>query len=393
MKSDRIIKILAIDDEPDMEELIRQQFRREIRKKEMEFVFAKNGAEALIRLNENKDIDMILSDINMPEMDGLTFLSKLKEINRPLLKTIMVSAYGDMDNIRTAMNRGAFDFVMKPINFDDLEITMNKTIEQVNKLKSAEKDHSQLLSIKHELDVAREIQTSILPKTFPAFPEKTEFDLYAAMDAAKSVGGDFYDFFMIDEERLGLVIADVSGKGIPAALFMAVSRTILKTQAITGLPANECLIRTNDSLCLENANSMFVTVFYAILNIKTGELSYANAGHNPPYILRKNGTVEMLAGMGELVIAVIKGIKYSLYNEKLAPGDVLYLFTDGVTEAMNINDELFNEARLVEVLSQNKDASAKQIIDAIVDKVKDFVNGAEQSDDITALALRYKGKV
>ncbi len=386
------MKILAVDDEPDMEELFRQQFRRKIKKNEVEFVFALNGVEALKRLAENEDIDLVLSDINMPEMDGLTFLEKLSELDRPALKTIMVSAYGDMDNIRTAMNRGAFDFVMKPINFNDLDITIKKTIDSVKHYKNAQKEHNQLISIKHDLEIARDIQTSILPKTFPAFPERSEFDLYAAMDAAKSVGGDFYDFFMIDEERLGMVIADVSGKGIPAAIFMAVCRTILKTNALSGLSANECLTRTNSNLCHENVNCMFVTVFYGILNINNGELSYANAGHNPPYILRKNGAVEVLPSKGELVLAAMDGINYRLYTEKLAPGDAVYLFTDGISEAMNKDDELFGDERLVEVLGQNMDATPKEIIIAMIDNVKNFVDGAEQSDDITALAIRYMGK-
>ncbi len=391
MESDRIIKILAVDDEPDMEDLIRQQFRRKIRKKEVEFVFALNGVEALRQVQNDEDIDLILSDINMPEMDGLTLLDKLTGINRPALKTIMVSAYGDMDNIRTAMNRGAFDFVMKPINFTDLEITINKTIEQISHFKQAQEEHDQLVAIKHDLDIAREIQTSILPQSFPAFPDRTDIDLHAAMYAAKSVGGDFYDFFMIGENKLGLVIADVSGKGIPAALFMAVSRTVLKANALSGLDANECLNRTNYNLSIENINSMFVTVFYGILDLETGEFSYANAGHNPPYIGRENGRIERLPSHGEIVLAIMDGIKYKVYSEKLNAGDVLYLYTDGVTEAMNNRFELFGDERLEEVLNRTVDAPAKKIIDEVVDEVKNFADGAEQSDDITALAIRYLG--
>ncbi len=384
-----LTKILAVDDEPDMEELIKQGFRRKIRKNEMDFVFARNGTDALEKLKEHKDIDLILSDINMPEMDGLTLLDRVKDLNNTSLKTVMVSAYGDMDNIRTAMNRGAFDFVMKPINFEDLQITIQKTIEQVELFKKAQNEHNQLEAIKHDLDIAREIQTSILPKTFPAFPHRKEFDLYASMDAAKSVGGDFYDFFLIDENKLGVVIADVSGKGIPAALFMAVSRTMLKTTALNNISANECLKNTNDLLCSESVNSMFVTLFYGILDLTTGEMEYANAGHNPPYVLKNNGNVELLAGTGEIVLAALEGFDYKLHHTKFESGDALYMYTDGVTEAMNINNELFSDEKLKQVLQTVAEKSCKEIINTVRKEVDDFSKGAEQSDDITAIAVRF----
>jgi sigma-B regulation protein RsbU (phosphoserine phosphatase) len=372
-----------------MEELIKQGFRRKIRKNEMDFVFARNGIDALIKLNEHQDIDLILSDINMPEMDGLTLLDKVKDLNKTALKTIMVSAYGDMDNIRTAMNRGAFDFVMKPINFEDLQITIQKTIKQVEHFKKAQVEHNQLEAIKHDLDIAREIQTSILPKTFPAFPNRNEFDLYASMDAAKSVGGDFYDFFLIDENKLGVVIADVSGKGIPAALFMAVSRTMLKTTAMGNISTSECLTKTNNMLCSESVNSMFVTLFYGIINLTTGEMNYSNAGHNPPYILKSDGKVELLEGTGEIVLAALEGINYTQHHTILNPGDAIYMYTDGITEAMNINNELFTDERLKEVLQTVAGNSCKQIIDSVRKEVEEFSKGAEQSDDITAIAVRF----
>ena len=303
----------------------------------------------------------------------------------------MVSAYGDMDNIRTAMNRGAFDFVMKPINFEDLEITINKTLEQIVQIRNARKEHDQLASIQYDLNVAREIQTAILLKDFPAFPDKSEFDLYAAMNAAKSVGGDFYDFFMIDDDKLGLAIADVSGKGIPAALFMAVSRTMLKANALGDLTPNECLQRTNDNLCLENVNTMFVTVFYAILNIRTGELSFANAGHNAPYILRNSGEVQQMKSKGELVLGAMEGTNYSLSVETLNPGESFYLYTDGVSEAMNRDFDLYGEDRLEKLLKTSYADPPRDLIMKVVKDVNDFVDDAEQSDDITALAVKYLG--
>lgn len=227
------IKILSVDDELDLEVLLTQYFRRKIRKGEYEFSFAHNGLEALQLVLEKKDFDIILSDINMPEMDGLTLLTKINEMRNPALKCIMVSAYGDMDNIRSAMNNGAFDFATKPIDLDDLSLTIEKAIEQINFVKASQQEHNQLESIQNDLQVAGEIQHAILPRIFPPFPDiEQNVDIFASMHPAKDVGGDFYDFFRIDDDRLGFVIADVSGKGVPAALFMAVSRTLIRA---TGL--------------------------------------------------------------------------------------------------------------------------------------------------------------
>ncbi|NLF41379.1 MAG: response regulator, partial [Bacteroidales bacterium] len=190
-------RILVVDDEIDLESLIRQKFRRQIREKVYDFVFAFNGLEALTKLLEYPEIGIVLTDINMPEMDGLTLLAKLKELKNQGLKTVIVSAYGDMDNIRTAMNRGAYDFITKPVNFEDLEITINKTIDEIMQIRRSMEEHDQLISIQHDLNVAREIQQAILPKIFSLLPEKQNFDIYASMVAAREVGGDFYDFFLV----------------------------------------------------------------------------------------------------------------------------------------------------------------------------------------------------
>jgi phosphoserine phosphatase RsbU/P len=185
-------KIMVVDDEPDLESLIKQKFRRQIRENEYDFVFAYNGLEALAKLLEHPEICLILSDINMPEMDGLTLLAKLNELKNPALKTVIVSAYGDMDNIRTAMNRGAFDFVTKPVDFQDLETTINKTIQELQILRNAQQEHDQLVALQYDLTVARNIQQAILPKIFPPFPGRKDFDIYASMTAAKEVGEEIF---------------------------------------------------------------------------------------------------------------------------------------------------------------------------------------------------------
>ena len=266
------IKILSVDDEQDLEALLTQYFRRKIRRSEYEFTFAHDGVEALRILLEHPDFDIILSDINMPEMDGLTLLAKINEMRNPALKCIIVSAYGDMENIRNAMNHGAFDFATKPIDMEDLERTIQKAVEEIAFVKRAQAEHHALEEIQYDLNVAREIQRSILPDRFPAFPDYTRFDIYATMEAAKTVGGDFYDFFLVDENHLGFTIADVSDKGVPAAIFMAISRTVIRATALSQLSPGACMARSNELLCRESVNGMFVTAFYAILNVHTGDV-------------------------------------------------------------------------------------------------------------------------
>ena len=384
------VKILSVDDELDLEVLLTQYFRRQIRKGEYEFAFAHNGLEALQKLLETPDFDIILSDINMPEMDGLTLLAKVNELKNPAMKCIMVSAYGDMDNIRSAMNKGAFDFATKPIDLDDLSRTIEKAIEQVRYIRESQQEHNQLESIKNDLASAGEIQQTILPRSFPPFPELTEVvDIYASMTPAKDVGGDFYDFFQIDDERIELVIADVSGKGVPASLFMAVSRTLLRATALRGVSSAECLTYANKLLCKESLDSMFVTVFYGIYHYKTGMMDYTNAGHNPPYLLRGGRTVECLPVASNFVVGVFDDIEFESNTLTFGIGDTLLLYTDGVTEAFNDKREQFSESNLQDILaSMHESSSAKEVVTSVLQSVKTFSGDYPQSDDITLLSLQ-----
>ena len=385
------VKILSVDDEMDLELLLTQYFRRKIRKGEYEFYFAHNGLEALSMLLKHKDISIILSDINMPEMDGLTLLTKINEMQNPALKCIMVSAYGDMGNIRSAMNNGAFDFATKPIDLDDLSITIEKAIEQIKYIRQSQQEHDQLESLKTDLAVAAEIQQAILPRIFPPFPEnEAQLELAAKMIPAKDVGGDFYDFFRIDEDHIGVVMADVSGKGIPAAIFMAVSRTLIRTVGLQGLTPGECLTKSNELLCNESVDCMFVTVFYAIYNFKTGELDYCNGGHNSPAILHADGHIEMLPVSHNCMIGAIEGIEYTDEKTHLEPGDTLVMYTDGVSEAMNTEFQEYGDDRMTTLLEQQKGMSCDAIIENLLSDIRQFVGSAPQSDDITILVLKRK---
>ncbi|MCL4278282.1 MAG: SpoIIE family protein phosphatase [Ignavibacteriaceae bacterium] len=385
----QLAKILVVDDEPDLESLILQKFRSKIKAKEYEFHFAQNGSEALDKIANDGTIDLILTDINMPVMDGLTLLSKINELNNKLMKSIIVSAYGDMENIRTAMNRGAYDFITKPIDLKDLEITIEKSLSEINLYKQAMVSHNKLVALQQELDIATTIQTSILPKTFPAFPDRKEFDIYAKMIPAKEVGGDLYDFFLIDKYRLGVVIGDVSGKGIAAALLMAVCKTLIKATAYKGLPTDSVLFEVNNLLVDESPPNMFVTVFYGVLDTRNGAFEYANGGHNSPYLISNDGTTKLLDDVGGLLLGNIKSTEYQSNIIMLKPGESIFFYTDGVTEAFNSNEEDFKEERLLQSLKINSVSSAEKIVANVFETVKNFTNGVEQSDDITCLALKY----
>ena len=383
------IKILSVDDETPLELLMKQYFRRKIRNGEYEFFFAHNGLEALSILYNNPDIEIILSDINMPEMDGLTLLAKVTEMRNPALRVIMVSAYGDMKNIREAMNNGAFDFATKPIDMDDLSLTIEKAIAQINYVHESMKEHAQLESLKNDLTTARDIQQYILPRVFPPFPEEIDkVDIYASMEAAKDIGGDFYDFFHIDDDHIALVIADVCGKGIPAALFMAVSRTIIRSKGMQGCSAETCMTESNHLLAAYSIDNMFVTVFYAIYNVKTGFISYSNAGHNPPLLLRQDGSLSELPTLNNPILGVIDNLDYQKDTLQLEQGDTLFMYTDGVTEATDAEYKEFGVERLDNILRQHGNSSCQQIIEAVKTGIKNFVGEAEQSDDITMLVVK-----
>ena len=242
-----------------------------------------------------------------------------------------------------------------------------------------------------ELDVATRIQASALPNIFPAYPECKEFDIYASMDAAKEVGGDFYDFFKIDEDHLGLVVADVSGKGVPAALFMMASKIMIKNHASITMEPAEVLTQVNNQLCEGNEAEMFVTVWFAVLEISTGKIKAANAGHEYPAICRKGGEFELFKDKHDFVLAGMEDYEYSQYDMQLQPGDRLFLYTDGVPEATNADHELFGTDRMLEWLNKEKEVTPEQLAKKVREGVDLFVKDAPQFDDLTMLAITYWG--
>lgn len=245
--------------------------------------------------------------------------------------------------------------------------------------------------INAELNVAARIQRNMLPTVFPPFPDIKEFDVLASMKPAKEVGGDFYDFFMQDEEHLALVIADVSGKGVPAAMFMSIAKSLIKNRAMIGGTPSEILYDVNMQLCDNNKANLFVTVWLAIINIKTGEGLVSNAGHENPVLKKKDGDYEFVIYRHSLALGLMEGIKFKEREFKLDPGDRIFVYTDGVPEATNAHEELYGPERMLDKLNSNPGASQQEVIDMLRDDINVFVDGYEQFDDITVMIFDYYG--
>ena len=242
-----------------------------------------------------------------------------------------------------------------------------------------------------ELALATRIQADMLPNIYPAFPERREFDIYASMDPAKEVGGDFYDFFLVDDDHLAIVMADVSGKGVPAALFMMMTKIMLQNQAMTGKSPKDVLTAVNDQICRNNREEMFVTVWLGILELSTGKLSAANAGHEKPVLKTPDGAFGLVNDKHGFVIGGMEGVRYKEYELQLSPGSALFLYTDGVPEATRADNELFGTERMLSALNENKDAAPQQILEAMTKSVQAFVGDAPQFDDLTMLCLQFYG--
>jgi PAS domain S-box-containing protein len=271
----------------------------------------------------------------------------------------------------------------------DIDITERKRarekLEEANQIIRDQKER-----MEDELNIGREIQMSMLPLVFPPFPDHDEFSIYAVLEPAREVGGDFYDFFFIDDERFCICIGDVSGKGVPSALFMAVTKTLIKSRTTDDFSTASILTHVNTELSTDNKSCMFVTIFLGILNIRTGHLVYTNAGHNPPYLKRGDGALQRLDARHGPVIGAMSGMVYGEEVDTLGPGDLLFMYTDGVTEEMNVDEQLFSERRMAELLTSDKGNSAEATVRDTVSAVKRFKGETEQSDDITVLALQFQ---
>ena len=269
-------------------------------------------------------------------------------------------------------------------------VYMSMVIMQ-DQMEKYEQEHEAATRMGAELSMATDIQASQLPRLFPAFPNRPEFDVFASMTPAKEVDGDFYDFFLIDDDHIGLVMADVSGKGVPAALFLMVARVLIKSHLQNGESVGEALENVNDQLCESNEAELFVTVWAAVIQISTGKGTAANAGHEHPALRRADGQYELVSYRHSPAVATLEGIPFKEHSFELHPGDSLFVYTDGVAEATNAKNELFGTDRMLAALNRNPDAMPEEVLSNVMDGINEFVAGAQQFDDITMLCMKYIG--
>lgn len=303
---------------------------------------------------------------------------------RQLAQTTTEIAKGSLD-VSLPRRRPSDEVGDLTTSFENMQLALKEYISNLREATAARE------RMESELKIARTIQMSFLPQRFPPFPEKREFDIYAAIVPAREVGGDLYDFFLLDNETLFFAIGDVSGKGVPAALFMAASKLLIKGTVNRDIEISEALARVNRELCGGNDAMMFLTYFCAALNFRTGELRYSNAGHNPPLIVRRGGKPEWLELPEGFLLGVMEESVYRTVTTHLQPGDLLFLYTDGVTEAMNADGEAYSESRLQGLLENLAGETPESIVQKVICNVQEFAGSAPQSDDITILSLRYRG--
>ena len=350
-------------------------------------VTALKSGKALLEYVKTNQPDLILLDIMMPELNGFETMELLKKQMKPgeEIPVIFLTADENQESEMKGLGLGAMDFIKKPFVPEVLVLRVKHTIELIRLQRNLVKENER---ISNELKMASRIQMSMLPGTFP---DRPEIDIYAKVDPVRQVGGDFYDFFFVDQDHLCLLVADVSGKGVPAALFMMASKIVLADNAKMGKSPARILEDTNNAICANNREEMFVTVWLGILELSTGRLTMASAGHEHPALMQGGGRFELLVNKNSLVLGGIPGLKYREYMVQLTPGSKLFVYTDGVSEATREDKELFGSERMIEALNRVTAASPKQVLGEVRKAVDDFVEGAEQFDDLTMMCLEYKG--
>ena len=386
-KKDQRPVVLAVDDTPQNLDVVKGILTPEYRIK-----IATNGPAAL-KIVEKQLPDIILLDIMMPGMSGLEVCRQLKANPRSAdVPVIFLTAKDQTEDETEGFGLGAADYILKPVNPPILQARVKTHLALKQSMDALQRTSAELARAKArmelELTVGRDIQKSMLPTVTP---DRKEVTLCASMEAAREVGGDFYDYYMLSENELCFCVADVSGKGVPAALFMAMSKILIKSRATDDRDPAKVIARVNDELGEDNPECMFVTVFLAVLNLCTGELEFTNAGHNPPLIRKASGEVEVVGDLHGPVAGVMPGEDYGQSTLQLESGDVLLVFTDGVTEAMDVDKNLYGDDRLFDVMKAVPDSSAQAVVNSVNESVEAFAVGTEQADDITMIAVQYNG--
>jgi sigma-B regulation protein RsbU (phosphoserine phosphatase) len=402
--------VLVVDDSPENIDLLGDVLKHDYKVK-----IALTGEKALKIAGSENPPDIILLDIMMPAMDGYEVCRRLKSNDKTQnIPVIFVTSMSEVEDETKGLEAGAIDYITKPISpaivkarvknhlelkdareylkneNEILELRVEERTREVLDLQRVEFElRSAQEKVENELNIAAQIQRSILPSDFPAFPEHDEFDLYAMMTPAREVGGDFYDFFFVDDDHLAVIIADVADKGVPAALFMMISRTIFRSIARQSKSPSQVLTETNDLLCEGNDTGMFVTAFLAYYHLPTGRLTYSNGGHNPALLFGPDGVCRELDHKHGPALGVMPGLLYKEDMDTLESGQVLVICTDGVTEACSPDDELFGVDRFTQLVCSCESLKLSQMFNRIDKDLKEFQQG-NLFDDITVLALKRK---
>ena len=400
--------VLLVDDSPENIDLL-----GEVLKQNYEIKVALNGEKALKIAGSENQPDIILLDIMMPDMDGYEVCRRLKsEPQTQDIPVIFVTSMSEIEDETKGLEVGAIDYITKPISSaivkarvknhlelkdareylkNQNEILERRVEERTRELLELQRVEFELRSaqekVENELNIAAQIQRSILPSDFPAFPEHDQFDLYAMMNPAREVGGDFYDFFFVDDDHLAVIIADVADKGVPAALFTMISRTIFRSIAKQRKSVSQVLTETNDLLCEGNDTGMFVTTFLAYYHLPTGRFTYSNGGHNPAFLIGSDGACRELTQKHGPALGIRTGLTYDEDMDILEPGQILVLYTDGVTEASSPQGELFGLERFTRLISSCASVKLSKMFKHIDRGLTEFQQG-NQFDDTTVLALK-----
>jgi sigma-B regulation protein RsbU (phosphoserine phosphatase) len=382
--------LLIVDDNEDNRYTLTRRLQRE---GYGNLTTAENGRQAL-ELLQQRPFDLVLLDVMMPGLNGYEVLERMRADNRLRhIPVIMISALDEIDSVIRCIELGAEDYLSKPFNPTLLRARVGASLEK----KRLRDDIVDALSrIEGELQAARRIQLGMVPTEFLVPTADRPVEVYATLEPARRVGGDLYDFFWGEDGRMYFVVADVSDKGAPAALFMARTKTMIRLVATLYRPPgggsmepHQIMEKVNEGLSLENQEGMFVTVFLGILDPATASLSFCNAGHNLPYLLSAAEGVSVLGGARGKALGIRPTFTYRSETLKLSPGDGLFLYTDGITEALNTAGEMFEDERLRETLRSLSGASAGEIVAAVMERVQRFAANAEQADDIAAMGLRF----
>ena len=382
-------KIMIVDDEQlNLNALV------DLLKPDYEVVVAMSAEQALDAVITADPPDLILLDITTSEMDGHEVCRRLKaaEITRAI-PVIFITDKGDSRESARCLEMGAVDFITKPVFLPIVKARIKTHLALKHSMEELQKAYQIIASHKDkkedEVNVGRKIQLSMLPSEFPAFPDHDEFDVYATLIPAREFGGDFYDFFFIGDDRFCFCIGDVSGKCVPAASFMSITKSIIKSRAGDDFSTASILTHVNEELCGVNKAATFATLFIGILNIKTGLLVYTNAGHKPPFIRQGEGSLGMLDSLHGPVLGTVRGLVYREDKTVLSKNDMLLTYTDGVSEARDAANNLFSDRRLAEFMSSCDFESVEEMVHAVVSEVKRFENEADQFDDMTVLAVQF----